>query len=249
MADRANARERAADRAERAAERAHDMVPDLMGVNTRVSWSAILAGAVVALATFFVLTFFFSALGLTLTDAGVRGRGADIAATVAAIATVIVSLFLGGWVAAQMTVGENRQEAVIYGILTWAAVSFAMLWMVAAGVKAGFLAAAAGSEFVRNNERVPTLEQWAQQSGYTTDQVNRMKAAVDPSNVQAAAADPANQDRAREAAMYAAWLTLVGLLLSMAASIGGALVGRGIAFHLYPVRITRDDRVIVPANP
>lgn len=249
MADRANARERAADRAERAAERAHDLVPDLMGVTSRVSWSAILAGTVVALACFFALSFFFSALGLTMTDAGVRDRTVGIGALVAAIATIIVSLFLGGWIAAQMTVGENRQEAVIYGILTWAAVTFASLWLVSVGVRAGYYAAVGGSAVVQNNERVPTWEQMALQAGYSQEQINQMKTTADPARVQAAANDPANQERARENAMYAAWIALVGLLLSMAAAIGGALVGRGIAFHLYPVRITRDDRVVVPANP
>src|SRR5262245_16579875 len=110
MAERTNARN---DRAERAASRAHDLVPDLMGVSTRVSWSAILAGAVIALATFFAIGLFFTALGITITDAGVRDRAIDVGAIVAAIVTSIVSLFIGGWVAAKLTVGENRQEAVL----------------------------------------------------------------------------------------------------------------------------------------
>ena len=50
--------------------------------------------------------------------------------------------------------------------------------------------------------------------------------------------------------MYAAWIALVGTLLSMAACIGGAMVGRGVAFHLYPVRVVRDERsqIIIPAT-
>jgi hypothetical protein len=247
MAERTNTR---GDRAvEKATARAHDLVPDLMGVATRVSWSAILAGTVIALSCFFALTLFFSALGITMTDAGVRDRAVGYGALIAAIVTVIVSLFIGGWVAAQMTVGENRQEAILYGILTWGAVSLVSLAMIAMGVRAGYFAAVGGAEIVRNNERVPTMEQWALQAGYTQEQINQMRSAVDPARVRAEANDPANQDRAREAAMYAAWVALVATLLSMAASIGGAMVGRGVAFHLYPVRITRDDRLVVPANP
>jgi hypothetical protein len=77
-----------------------------------------------------------------------------------------------------------------------------------------------------------------------------MKAAATPNRIQGDPNDPANKARARENAMYAAWVALVGLLLSMASSIGGALVGRGVAFHLYPMRV-RDDRsqIVVPVNP
>lgn len=246
MADRANAR---SDRVDRATARAHDLVPDLMGVASRVSWSAILAGTVIAIACFIALTLFFSALGITLSDAGVRDRAIGYGALVAALATIIVSLFLGGWVAAQLTVGENRQEAVLYGILTWGAVMIVSLGLMAMGVRAGYFAAVGGATIVQNNERIPNWEQAALQFGYTQEQVNQMKTAADPNRVRAEANDPANQDRAREAAMYAAWIALVGTLLSMAASIGGAMVGRGVAFHLYPVRLTRDDRVVVPANP
>jgi len=228
----------------------HDMIPDLVGVNTRVSWSAIVAGAVIALACFFAFSLFFSALGISMTDAGVRDRTVEVGALVAAIFTVIVSLFIGGWVAAQMTVGENRQEAVIYGLLTWGAFTFAMLWMVSAGVKAGYFAAVGTATVVQNNERIPNWETLALQNGYTQDQINHMKAAATPNQIQGDLNDPANKARARENAMYAAWVALVGLLLSMASSIGGALVGRGVAFHLYPVRV-RDERsqIVVPASP
>ena len=125
MAERTNARNsRAADTS---AARAHDLVPDLMGVASRVSWSAIIAGTVVALSCFFALTLFFSALGITMTDVGVRDRAVGYGALIAAIATIIASLFIGGWVAAQMTVGENRQEALLYGVLTWGAVTIVSL--------------------------------------------------------------------------------------------------------------------------
>ena len=246
MADTANARhDRASDRAR---DRGTDLVPDLFGVTTRVSWSAIIAGTVIALACFFALSLFFSALGITMTDAGVRDRTIGYGALIAAILTIIVSLFVGGWVASQMTVGENRQEAVIYGLLTWGAFTAASLWMITSGVKAGYFAAVGGSEIVQNNQRIPTWDQAALQAGYTQEQVNQMKAAVSPNRIQAEASDPANRARVRENAMYAAWISLVGLLLSMAASIIGAMVGRGVAFHLYPVRGER-PQVVVPANP
>ena len=90
--------ERTTDRTDRSSEKPHDMLPDLVGVKSRVSWSAILAGTVIAMACFLALTLFFSALGITMTDAGVRDRAIGIGALCAAIFTLIVSLFLGdGW--------------------------------------------------------------------------------------------------------------------------------------------------------
>jgi hypothetical protein len=249
MADKATRNNRTTDRND-TADRPHDLVPDLMGVTSRVSWAAIVAGAVIALACFFAFSLFFSAIGISMTDAGVRDRTVEVGALVAAIFTVIVSLFIGSWVASQMTVGENRQEAVIYGLLTWGTFTAAMLWMVSAGIQAGYFAAVGTATVVQNNERIPNWESLALQNGYTQEQINQMKAAVTPNRIQGDLNDPANKARARENAMYAAWVALVGLLLSMASSIGGALVGRGVAFHLYPVRV-RDERsqIVVPANP
>jgi len=250
MADASSVRQ---DRATRRSDRTHDeptdLAPDLFGVTSRVSWSAIVAGAVIALACYTALTFLFAAIGITMADLGARGRGIGYGALAAAIFTIVVSLFIGGWVASQMTVGENRQEAVIYGLLTWGVVTAVSLWMVAAGVRAGYFAAVGGSVITQNNDRIPAWEDAALQAGVPQQQINEWKAKADPARVRAEANDPANQERARENAMYTAWVALVGLLLSMASSIGGALVGRGVAFHLYPVR-ARDDRsqIVVPAG-
>jgi hypothetical protein len=251
MAERITTRhERTTDKNDRTSDKPHDMLPDLVGVKSRVSWSAIIAGTVIALACFMSLSLLFAALGITMTDAGVRDRAIGIGALVAAIFTLIVSLFVGGWVAAQMTVGENRQEAVVYGLLTWGAVTIASLAMVAMGIRVGYFAAVGGSVIVQNNERIPNWEQAALQSNFTQEQVNQMKAAVSPNKIVGDPNDPANQVRVRENAMYAAWIALVGMLLSMAACIGGSMVGRGVAFHLYPVRVVRDERsqIIIPAT-
>src|SRR4051794_32005955 len=52
----------------------HDLAPDLVGVKSRVSWSAIAAGAVIALACYIVLTLLFAAIGVSLTETNVRGN-------------------------------------------------------------------------------------------------------------------------------------------------------------------------------
>jgi hypothetical protein len=238
MADKATHHDRTTDRKNHNSDTPHDLVPDLYGVTTRVSWSAILAGAVIALACFFALSLFFAALGVSMSGAGMRDRTIGYGELIAGIFSIVVSLFIGGWIASQLTVGENRQEAVIYGLLTWGATTFGMLWLVAGGVQAGYLTAVGTATVVKDNERL------------SQEQLNQMKAAVTPNQIQGDINDPANRARLRENAIYAAWVSLVGLLLSMASCIGGALVGRGIAFHLYPVAV-RDNRsqIVVPAGP
>jgi hypothetical protein len=236
MADAANVRE------------PHDFAPDLMGVKSRVSWSAIVAGAAIAFACYFVLTLLFAAVGVSLTEGGVRAKSVGIGVLVAMILTMIVSLFLGGWVSAQLTAGENRQEAVIYGLLTWAAVTAASVFLVGMGIRAGYFAVLGGSVVAQNNERIPPWEELARQSGVPQQRIDDLKAGVDPARAREVANDPAAQERAQEAAMYASWTALVATMLSMAAAIGGALVGRGTVFRLFPAVTVRrqESRLIVP---
>jgi hypothetical protein len=212
-----------------------DLAPDLMGVKSRISWSAILGGTVFALATYFVLTLFLAAVGISLTEAGVRDNAVGIGVLGAMILVIAISLFLGGWVSSQLTAGETRHEAAIYGILTWAAVTGISIALVGMGVRAGYYAVLGGSIVAQNNERIPAWEDAARQAGVPQAQIDSAKAAVDPNRVRAEATNPQNQEKAREAAMAAAWAALVGTMLSMAAAVGGAMTGRGTAFRLFPV--------------
>lgn len=226
-----------------------DLAPDLVGVKSRVSWSAIFGGTVIALACYLVLTLFLAAVGISLTESGVRANAVGVGVLVAMILVMVVSLFLGGWVSSQLTVGENRQEAVIYGLLTWAAVTAVAMFMVSMGVRAGYFAVVGGSVMVQNNERVPSWEETARQAGVPEKQISDAKAALDPNRIRAELNDPANQEKARNAAVGASWAALVGTMLSMAAAAGGAMVGRGTSFRLFPVAIARrtdGPRIIVP---
>src|SRR5688572_28781965 len=90
----------------------------VLPLRSRVSWGAIFAGAVMAMAVYLVLTLLGGAIGLSVsndTDAETLSTGAGIWAVV----TTIIALFVGGWVTSQCTVGENKMEAVVHGIITW----------------------------------------------------------------------------------------------------------------------------------
>lgn len=212
-----------------------DLTPDLIGVKSRICWGAILGGTVFALATYFVLTLFLAAVGISLTEAGVRDNAVGIGVLGAMILVIAVALFLGGWVSSLLTAGETRQEAWIYGVLTWAAVMGISVAMVGMGVRGGYYAVLGGTMAAQNNDRIPAWEDAARQAGVSQQQIDSAKASVDPARVRAEATNPENQEKAREAAMAAAWAALVGTMLSMAAAVCGALTGRGTVFRLFPM--------------
>ena len=221
-------------------------VEDVAGVRSRISWPAVLAGAVTAIAANLVFTLFFAAIGLTLTEAGVRANAVGTAALIAVLLSVIASLFIGGWVAAQLTAGETEREAVLYGIMTWAAVVTISVGLVGMGVRAGYFALVGGAMVAQNSPAVqgaPNWEQAARNAGVSQERIDTAKASVDPNKAREVANDPAAQERAHQAAVGASWAALVGVLLSMATAIGGAMVGRGPSFRLFPVAH------VSPVNP
>ena len=210
-------------------------VQDVAGVRSRISWQAILAGAITAVAANFVLVLFFGALGLTLTEAGVRANAVGVGALIATLLSVIASLFIGGWVATQLTAGENEREAVLYGIMTWAAVVVFSGMLVGAGLRGGYYALVGGAMVVQSTPEVQGANNWEQalrNAGASQAQIDSVRANLDPNKAREIANDPAARERAHEAAVGASWAALVGVLLSMAAAIGGAMVGRGPAFRL-----------------
>jgi hypothetical protein len=215
-------------------------IEDVQGVHSRVSWSAILGGAVIALATYLVLTFFFAALGMSLSEAGVRENAVGIGAIVAAVLTIAVALYFGGWVTTQLSVGETRCEAMIYGLLTWAVVMAFSVGMIGMGMRAGYFALVSGTMVAQNSGY--TAQNWeasARAAGVPEQRIADAKAAVDPNRVQATVNDPANREQLRQGAVVAAWSAFAGTLLSIAACVFGAVAGRGATFRLFPVATVR----------
>lgn len=228
----------------------HDYAPDLLAVKSRVSWPAITAGAVIAMACYLVLTLLFAAIGVSLTETNMRDSAIGTGVAVAMIATLVASLFLGGWIAAQLTAGENRREAAIYGLLTWAVFVAVAVWMLGVGVRAGYFAAVSGTFVAQNNPNVPTVDEAARRAGYTQQQIDSFKASLDPNRAREAANDPQVREDARQGAIAAAWLALVATMLSMAASVGGAMIGCGATFRIFNFARPRHEapgtRLIVP---
>jgi len=217
---------------------------DMAGVRSRISWAAVLAGSAVALGCLLVLTLFFSAVGLSLTAADVRSDAVGIGSIVAAVVSICISLWFGGWVASQLTAGENPREAALYGIITWAVVTAAMLMLAGAGIRAGYFALVGGSMVAENS---PAAQQpWDQtlrDAGVSNQTIESLRA-QNPAKLRAEMENPENRERARRAAVITAWSTLAGTLLAIGSAVCGAMVGRGPTFRLFPVTTRRQEIII-----
>lgn len=211
-------------------EGSHVGVEDVAAVGSRIGWGAIFAGAVVAMAVYLVLTLLGTAIGLTVSN-DVRSGTMGMGAAIWAIITTIVALFAGGWVTSQGTVGESKTEAVIYGIIMWGVFLFLMLWLVSVGMRTGFSAMWGAATFASASTT----------GGAVGDTVSQDPALIEGEQAGQASA---NQTSAAEYAAAATWYTLLGTLLSMAAAIGGALVGAGPSFRLLTVPVRAGRRAL-----
>jgi len=110
---------------------------DLVSVGTRVSWGAIVAGSVLAVGICILLAPLGAAAGLSLSER-VTEDNLRLAAIGWSIFVMCVALFAGGVVASVFTVGENKTEAVLYGILTWGLTILIVIALGGAGIRLGF---------------------------------------------------------------------------------------------------------------
>jgi hypothetical protein len=184
---------------------------DLASVGTRISWGAILAGAMVSLGIYFLLATLGAAGGMSISDR-VEPRNLQTGAIVWAFATTIVALFVGGLVTSLFTAGENKTEAMLYGAIMWAVLVVVLLHLGSVGIRTGFNAMHASAETV-----------YAAPLPGTGD----------------AAKDAENRRVELESATRASWYAFFGMWISMFAAVGGSLVGAGPTFRLVTIPPTR----------
>lgn len=110
---------------------------DVLSVRSRVSWGALIAGAMVALTIYCILNVLGLALGLEL---AVREPHRDVgaAAAIYSILVILLAMFFGGWATSRLAVGESKLEAVLYGLILWGLLFAGMIWLVSAGLRTGF---------------------------------------------------------------------------------------------------------------
>lgn len=210
---------------------------DILSVKSRVSWPAIFAGAMVALSIYFLLTLLGVALGI---EAAARQTDYSIG-TGSAIYALIVTLlafFFGGWTTSRLAVGESKVEAILFGVILWGLMFLGLIWLVSSGMKAGFggLVGAATGLYATQDGRIDVnqLADDLEEAGVPADQVQKVRGyydqvSSDPGQISnvAVAITERNRDDIVRYGRSASWWALLGVIVSMATTIVGSLIGSG----------------------
>tara|TARA_R110002167_G_scaffold17426_17_gene66561 strand:- start:8103 stop:9116 length:1014 start_codon:yes stop_codon:yes gene_type:complete len=107
----------------------------------RSSWASVLLGAVIAFGILTVLNLIGLAFGLYMIDTDAANFGLAGAGWVAGlwwVASSLVALFVGGWVAARMAGIPNQTSAAIHGATVWALTTLLAVWMVSSAASTAF---------------------------------------------------------------------------------------------------------------
>lgn len=105
---------------------------------SRVSWGAILAGTIVALATYLALNLLGVGIGASTIDA----RQADtpsatafgIGAAIWSMLSGLIALFAGGWVAGRLALVPSRLDRALHGVVVWAALNLLVFYLLTSAV-------------------------------------------------------------------------------------------------------------------
>jgi hypothetical protein len=206
---------------------------DVVSVGSRISWGAIFAGCILALAMYFLLTVLGAAVGVSVSER-MDARQLGMGAVIWAIVTICASLFVGGMVVSQFTVGENKMEAVLYGIIMWALLFAILIGLGATGASAGFNAMVNMAQIAQTAPG-QTWEASARRAGVPANQIDEWRRKLESETAPTVAAE----DRANleAAATRIAWYTFAGTWISMLAAAAGTWFGAGPTFKL--VAVTR----------
>ncbi|WP_228038374.1 hypothetical protein [Nodosilinea sp. LEGE 06152] len=172
-----------------------------------VRWGPILSGLVIAIATQLVLTGIGAAIGLTTlaNTATPQGNASEVGTAVGiwSIISLLISLFIGGWVTARACGPMNRKTAMLNGAILWATTLAVSAWLLSTGVAGAFGLVAQGADAVIN--QVPT--------GSLPDVTQNPN--VPPEQVQNAAGNAAK----------VGWSFALGSLLGLIAALAGSATG------------------------
>jgi hypothetical protein len=201
---------------------------------SRVSWGALFAGVVVAMATQILLGALGLAVGLTAAD---QADSFGVGAGVWWLISGILALFLGGWTASRLANKPRRVDGGLHGFATWGLATIVSAWMLTSAV-GGILGGAWSAVTTAATATATTAAARPDLADRAGDMLRQ--AGVDPSQAEAfaerlrsdAAATPEAQrearqaaEQARDAASTASWFLFGMLLLGAAAATFGGLRG------------------------
>ncbi len=203
---------------------------DLKPVGARICWGAIFAGAAVSLGVYFLLGILGTAVGLSISD-GMNPKTLTNGAIGWAVLTTCVALFFGGVVSSVLTVGENKVEAMLYGVIMWAVLITFFVGLGAAGVNSGLNAMAELTNQARNGTP-PKWEVAASAVGVSDEKIAKGR------EIEKGDSMPPEVEVDAATVSRLTWYSFFGLWLSMLTASLGSLLGAGPTFRfagLYPM--------------
>lgn len=189
------------------------MSREMQSVRSRISWGAVFGGFFVALVALVVLTALGTAARLTVLESAATDTGA-LGGTmlIYQAAVAFFSLFIGGWACSRFMARETRTEAVCSGLILWGVSFLALLVLTVNGISLS-LSSLMGVNMVFSHY-VSALE------------LQHMAEAMELSAEQYVVLEGMMRDSLREANLVAmTWWSFAGLLISIAATVGGSLLG------------------------
>lgn len=106
----------------------------------RISWGAIIAGALLALAIQFMLGLLGLGIGLATIDPnGAESFDANTFASVGGlwtVAVVLIGLFVGAYAAGRLAGISSKTDAILHGIVTWATSTLLVVFLLTSGASA-----------------------------------------------------------------------------------------------------------------
>ena len=101
-----------------------------------VSWSSILAGVTTAIAVQLLLNLLGMGVGAATINPqqGQPGQGLAVGAAVWFVLSSIISLFVGGWVAARLSGTPNKKDGALHGFVTWALASLLLFYLLSTAI-------------------------------------------------------------------------------------------------------------------
>lgn len=190
-------------------------ISDTVGVRSRISWGAVFAGFFIALVTVVLLTSLGSAIGFT----AARSHGVDTdqittGATIYGVIITLISLFVGGWATSQCVARETRLEAAFSGVVLWGVTFIALIFLALNGISLGLGSVMGINTLISNHLMTMEIRGMAEHLGLSPEQMTAfqemMRSSINQANVAAAT-----------------WWSFLGLILSVLATVLGAIVGSG----------------------
>lgn len=180
------------------------IVNPVVDYHDRVRWGPIFAGIVIAISTQLILSALGIAIGLSAGAGGTDAQSVSFGVSVWSIISLLISLFLGGWVMALTCGPMNKKTALINAAILWATTLAISSWLLVSGISGAF-------GIIASN------------AGEIANQVQQPGGVAIPNQ-----APNINADRARNIAentARGAWSFIFGSLLGLVAAMVGASIG------------------------